>query len=132
MSKRNPYEFVDFRDERMVRTTDAIMEELGDGDGLLRRYAVDDSLPGREGAFLCCSFWLAEVLARQGRPTKARELFDRTVSTATGLGLFAEQVDPASGELLGNFPQALTHLAHIEAALALSEHGALLSTAAPG
>jgi GH15 family glucan-1,4-alpha-glucosidase len=112
--------FLDYRDERMVRTADAIREELS-VDGLLRRYSSDDGLEGEEGAFLACSFWLAEVLARQGRPEEARLAFDRTIATANGLGLFAEQLDSERGEMLGNLPQALTHLSHIEAALALAE-----------
>jgi GH15 family glucan-1,4-alpha-glucosidase len=111
--------FVEFSDERMVRTADAIHEELGDR-GFVRRYVQDDALPGKEGAFLPCSFWLAECYARQGRSGQAREVFDRAMGAASPLGLFSEQVQPASGELLGNFPQTLTHLSHIAAAVALS------------
>ncbi len=112
--------FIDYGDERMVRTVDAVREEL-DEDGLLLRYRVDDGLPGREGAFLACSFWLAEVLARQRRTREAREVFDRTMQAANELGLFSEEYDPGEGEMRGNFPQALTHLSHIEAAQALAE-----------
>lgn len=112
--------FIDYDDERMIRTVDAIREEL-DADGLIRRYVEDDGLPGEEGAFLACSFWLAEVLARQFRTDEAREVFDRAMQTANGLALFSEEYDPDSGLMLGNFPQALTHLSHIEAAMALSE-----------
>jgi GH15 family glucan-1,4-alpha-glucosidase len=111
--------FVDWDDERMVRTADAIREELSVG-GLLRRYTTDDALPGQEGAFLACSFWLAEVLARQGRAGDAREVFDRAAATANDLGLFPEEYDPEGHEMLGNFPQALTHLSHVEALLALA------------
>jgi GH15 family glucan-1,4-alpha-glucosidase len=111
-------ELVDWRDDRMVRTVDAIREELS-VDGLLRRYTTDDGLPGEEGAFLACSFWLSEALAHQGRSNDAREVFDRATSTANDLGLFSEEWDTGTGEMLGNFPQALTHLSHIEAALAL-------------
>ena len=75
-------EFVDWRDQRMIRTVDAIREELGAGDGLLHRYRRDDGLPGQEGAFLCCSFWLAECLAHQGERSEARSVFDSTVATA--------------------------------------------------
>ncbi|MFL5831700.1 MAG: glycoside hydrolase family 15 protein [Solirubrobacteraceae bacterium] len=118
-------EFVDWRDERMIRTTQAIREELDAGEGLLYRYRRKDSMPGREGAFLCCSFWLAECLARQGELEEARKVFDQTVGRANDLGLFSEELDPDGGELLGNFPQGLTHLAHIDAAVCLSEveHG---------
>jgi GH15 family glucan-1,4-alpha-glucosidase len=114
-------EFVDWDDDRMLRTTAAIREELDAGEGLLYRYKRKDGLPGREGAFLCCSFWLAEALARGGDPVQGREVFDRAVACGNDLGLFSEQLDPASGELLGNFPQGLTHLAHIDAAVALAE-----------
>jgi GH15 family glucan-1,4-alpha-glucosidase len=114
-------EFVDWRDERMIRTTEAIREELGAGEGLLYRYRRRDGLAGREGAFLCCSFWLAECLARQGDLDGARETFDRALGRANDLGLFSEEVDPRTGELLGNYPQGLTHLAHIDAAVAISE-----------
>ena len=119
--------FIDYDDERMVRTADAICEELYDGDsGLLLRYrtgkGVEDGLEGEEGVFLACSFWLAECLARQGRVEEARKVFDRASSTGNDLGLFSEEYDTKSGEMLGNFPQGLTHLSHIAAAVALSEH----------
>jgi GH15 family glucan-1,4-alpha-glucosidase len=110
-------DFVDFKDERMVRTVDAIREELDD-DGLLKRFRRED---GEEGAFLACSFWLAECLAHQGRIEEAREVFDRTVSAGNDLGLFSEEYDTENGQLLGNFPQALTHFSHITAAIALAE-----------
>jgi GH15 family glucan-1,4-alpha-glucosidase len=114
--------FVAFDDERMLRTTDAVREEL-DANGFLYRYREDDRLSGREGAFLACSFWLAECYARQGRLAQAREVFDRAMGAASPLGLFSEQIDPDGGELLGNFPQALTHLSHVAAAVALAEAG---------
>ncbi len=112
--------FVDFDDERMLRTADAVREEL-DANGFLYRYREDDRLPGREGAFLACSFWLAECYARQGRLAEAREVFDRAMGAAGPLGLFSEQVDPDSGALLGNYPQTLTHLSHIAAEIALAQ-----------
>jgi GH15 family glucan-1,4-alpha-glucosidase len=112
--------FVEFEDERMLRTAEAVERELAEG-GFLRRYLRDDGLPGKEGAFLACSFWLAECYARQGRLPQARRVFDRAMSVASPQGLFSEQVDPESGELLGNYPQTLTHLSHIEAAVALQE-----------
>ncbi|MBV8432237.1 MAG: glycoside hydrolase family 15 protein [Solirubrobacterales bacterium] len=114
-------EFVAWDDERMLRTVAAIREDLGAGDGLLYRYRRRDGLPGREGAFLCCSFWLVECLARAGEIEEARELFAQIVGRANDVGLFSEELDPASGHLLGNFPQALTHLAHIDAAVALAD-----------
>jgi GH15 family glucan-1,4-alpha-glucosidase len=114
-------EFVDWRDERMVRTTQAVREDLDAGEGLLYRYRRADGLPGREGAFLCCSFWLAECLAHQGELGEARAVFNRALATGNDLGLFSEELDPSTGELLGNFPQGLTHLAHIDAAVALAQ-----------
>jgi GH15 family glucan-1,4-alpha-glucosidase len=115
-----PVEFVSYDDERMVRTTDAIRDGLG-WDGLLRRYDADDGLPGREAAFVACGFWLAEVLARQGRVLEARTAYDRSLATANGLGLFSEEYDPEAKLMLGNFPQALSHLSHLEAAIALAD-----------
>jgi GH15 family glucan-1,4-alpha-glucosidase len=114
-------ELVDWQDERMTRTIAAIRDELDAGDGLLYRYRRKDGLPGREGAFLCCSFWLVECLARSGDLVEAREVFDQAVACANDLGLMSEEVDPKAKELLGNFPQALTHLSHIDAAVALAE-----------
>jgi GH15 family glucan-1,4-alpha-glucosidase len=114
-------DFVDWNDERMLGTVAAIREDLDTGDGLLYRYRRDDGLPGQEGAFLCCSFWLAECLARAGQPAQAREVFDRALAAGNDVGLFSEELDPSTGELLGNFPQGLTHLSHISAAVALAE-----------
>ncbi|HEY4279658.1 MAG TPA: glycoside hydrolase family 15 protein [Conexibacter sp.] len=118
--------FVAWDDERMVRTAAAVREELGDDDGLLlwrRASAPDDSEAPCpvEGAFLACSFWLAECLAWQHQPREARRVFDRAAATANELGLFAEEYDPAADAMLGNFPQTLTHLAHVTAALALTQ-----------
>ncbi|HTW13229.1 MAG TPA: glycoside hydrolase family 15 protein [Solirubrobacteraceae bacterium] len=110
--------FIEFDDERMVRTTDAVREEL-EANGFLYRYTEDDGLDGQEGAFLPCSFWLAECYARQGRLREAREVFDRAAGAAGPLGLLSEEVDPASGQLLGNYPQTLTHLSLVAAAIAL-------------
>ena len=112
--------FLEWDDPRMVRTTDAIRDELADGR-LLRRYTAGDGLKGREGAFLACSFWLAECYARQGRVEEARETFDAALAAGNDLGLFSEEYDVRRRQMMGNFPQALTHLAHIAAALALGE-----------
>jgi GH15 family glucan-1,4-alpha-glucosidase len=113
-------EYVAWDDEKMLRTVAALREELDAGDGLVYRYRRKDGLEGDEGAFLPCSFWLAECLARAGDLGEARIVFDQSVARANDLGLFSEEVDPSTGELLGNFPQGLTHLAHIDAAVALA------------
>jgi GH15 family glucan-1,4-alpha-glucosidase len=113
-------DFVSYDDERMVRTTDGIRKELGE-NGFLRRYpSGDDGLPGVEGVFLPASFWLVNCLARQGRRDEAKEVFEQTLSAANDLLLFSEEYDPASRQMLGNFPQALTHLSLITAAIAIS------------
>lgn len=109
-------DFIGYRDGRMLRTTDAIREGLDD-DGLLKRYRSGDT---REGAFLACSFWLAECLAHQGRTEDAEAVFDRTLATANDLDLYSEEYDTQARQLLGNFPQGLTHLSHISAAVALA------------
>jgi GH15 family glucan-1,4-alpha-glucosidase len=114
--------FLPFDDPRMIRTVAAIQHDLEE-DGLILRYRVEqtnDGLPGEEGTFLPCSFWMAEVLARQGRLEEARTIFDRACSTSSELGLFAEEFDTRSERMLGNFPQALTHLSHIVAAVAIA------------
>ena len=112
-------QFVAYEDERMRRTAAAIHRELS-ADGMVVRYRSEDGLKGREGAFIACTFWLAECFARQGRKRDARQLFARAERCASDLGLFSEEYDPRQRELLGNYPQGLTHLSHISAALALN------------
>jgi GH15 family glucan-1,4-alpha-glucosidase len=111
--------FVAYDDPRMVRTTDAIARELRRGDALVRRYRMDDGLTGDEGCFVACSFWLAQCLALQGRRDEAAELFDAACGLSNDLGLFAEEHD--GKQMLGNFPQGLSHYSHIAAAVALRE-----------
>jgi GH15 family glucan-1,4-alpha-glucosidase len=113
-------DFVAWDDERMVRTTTAIRRDLS-RDGLVQRYKAQDGLRGSEGVFVACTFWLAECLAHQGRRAEARQAFNRACRCANDLGLFAEEFEPKRGEMLGNFPQGLTHLAHVSAALALEQ-----------
>lgn len=117
------YGFVDGADERFANTVDAVRTQLGTGDrrdGLLRRYPEGcDGLPGGEGAFTVCSFWLVDALVARGRRSEAEVLFDRLLALGGDLGLYGEQIDPRSGEQLGNFPQAFTHIGIIRAGLRL-------------
>ncbi|MEU0117785.1 glycoside hydrolase family 15 protein [Streptomyces bobili] len=109
-------------DPRVTGTVDAVREDLGHS-GLLRRYSTAgravDGLPGDEGTFLACSFWLADALHMTGRTQEARELFDRLVSLANDVGLLAEEYDPKAGRHLGNFPQAFSHIGLVSTALTL-------------
>ncbi len=117
--------FLPADDPRMISTVEAIRRELS-VDGLLLRYLPDDvgavdGLPPGEGVFLPCSFWLATVLALQGKEDEARELFERLLDLRNDVGLLAEEWDPVARRQLGNFPQAFTHLALVTTALALAE-----------
>ncbi len=107
---------------RVRGTIEAVRRDLGAGGPLLYRYPPgQDGLPGTEGAFLPCSFWLVQALARTGGAAEADELFDTLVAHGEPLGLYAEEMDPATGHHLGNYPQALTHAALVQAALALRD-----------
>jgi GH15 family glucan-1,4-alpha-glucosidase len=120
--------FLPATDERIVSTVAAIQRELM-VDGLVLRYKPDESsvdgLPGDEGVFLPCSFWLVSVLGLQGRYDEARELFERLLDLRNDVGLLSEEYDPVAKRQLGNFPQALTHLSLIESAYVLSEGRAM-------
>jgi GH15 family glucan-1,4-alpha-glucosidase len=108
--------WIDVSRERFARTLDAVREQLDAGGGLLYRTSRE---AGNEGAFLTCSFWAVDACARLGRVDEASELFEQLLGYANDVGLFAEEVDPSSHELLGNFPQGLSHLALINAAGAI-------------
>jgi GH15 family glucan-1,4-alpha-glucosidase len=117
--------FLPGSDERVTGTIDAIRDGLG-GDGFISRYstaATDDGLPGSEGQFLACSFWLVTALAMNGRSGEARRLFERLLSLSNDLGLFSEEYDVEHGRLIGNFPQAFTHLTLVQAAKTLTSPG---------
>ncbi|MER5635339.1 glycoside hydrolase family 15 protein [Kitasatospora sp. NPDC002227] len=115
-------------DARVIRTVDAVRTVLDHG-GFVRRYQATgtdrrpgaDGLHGTEGAFLACSFWLADALAMTGRPAEARDLFGRVVALGNDLGLLSEEYDPVARRQLGNTPQAFTHVALVNTAFALAD-----------
>jgi GH15 family glucan-1,4-alpha-glucosidase len=106
----------------VVGTVDAVRRELSAGGPLLYRYTPgDDGLAGDEGAFLPCSFWLVQALAATGAVDRAMELMENLLGLAGPLGLFAEEADPATGQQVGNYPQAFTHATLVQAALAIRD-----------
>jgi GH15 family glucan-1,4-alpha-glucosidase len=114
--------FLPAADPRVAGTVAAIERELV-RDGLVARYLTDDGidgLPPGEGAFFLCSFWLVDNLALLGRTADARALYQRLLAMRNDVGLLSEEVDPASGRLLGNFPQAFSHVGLINSALNLT------------
>ncbi|MET9360710.1 glycoside hydrolase family 15 protein [Streptomyces sp. NPDC006632] len=116
--------FLPADDPRVVGTVEAIHAELGQG-GFVRRYSTDgatedvDGLPGDEGTFLVCSFWMADALRLIGRVKEAREMFERLLTLRNDVGLLAEEYDPVAGRHLGNFPQAFSHIGLVATACAL-------------
>lgn len=116
------FHFVDYDDPRMLRTTRYLAETLDD-HGLLRRYNSTDGLEAGEGAFIPCTFWLVDCLARQGRRDEAQRYYATASACANNLGLFSEEFDGEANAMLGNFAQGLTHVSQIIASLALAnEH----------
>jgi GH15 family glucan-1,4-alpha-glucosidase len=116
--------FLPADDPRMLATIEATEQRLTDENGLVFRYRTEggvDGLAGDEGTFLLCTFWLAQALAMAGRIDRARLVFDRAAAFANDVGLLAEEVDPTTGELLGNFPQAFSHIGLVNAAWAIAE-----------
>lgn len=108
-------------DPRMRSTINAIRGELSDPRGMLLRYRNEDGLAGDEGSFLLCSFWLAHALALAGDLDEAEAVFERTAAHANDVGLLAEEADPLTGEALGNFPQAFSHVGLVNARWAIAE-----------
>ena len=108
--------FSDDDDPRIIETVSWVQAKLGDGP-FIYRYHDEDGVGGPEGAFILCGFWLVEALALQGKLDEAREVFAAHVSASNHLGLLAEEIDPSNRTLLGNFPQAFSHLGLINAAL---------------
>ncbi|EST38269.1 hypothetical protein N566_08340 [Streptomycetaceae bacterium MP113-05] len=116
--------FLPADDPRVLATIDTIAQHLTDGYGLVHRYLTTtavDGLAGGEGSFLLCTFWLAHAQALAGRLDAARATFERAAACANELGLLAEQADPASGGMLGNFPQAFSHIGLVNAAWAIAQ-----------
>lgn len=112
-------------DDTRVLGTIAAIERTLVRDGLVHRYnthATDDGLPPGEGAFLACSFWLVDAYAMCGRTQEAVALFERLLTLCNDVGLLAEEYDPAGGRMLGNFPQAFSHLSLVGSAFNLSQH----------
>jgi GH15 family glucan-1,4-alpha-glucosidase len=108
---------------RLASTVRGIRDELGSGP-LVYRYRGDDGLPGDEGAFLACSFWLVDALAKLGQAVDAAELMEDLLGLSNDVGLYAEEIDPKTGSFLGNLPQGLVHLALVNAAVTLEESAA--------
>jgi GH15 family glucan-1,4-alpha-glucosidase len=113
--------FLPADDPRMLATIDAIAAQLTDDRGLVYRYLAHDGLEGEEGSFLLCTFWLAHALALAGQVDRARATFEKASAYANDVGLLAEEVDPGTGELLGNFPQAFSHIGLVNAAWAIHQ-----------
>jgi GH15 family glucan-1,4-alpha-glucosidase len=116
--------FLPADDSQMLATIEATADRLTDERGLVYRYRTEagvDGLAGEEGTFLLCTFWLAQALALAGHVDRAVQVFDRATAYCNDVGLLAEEIDPATGEMLGNFPQAFSHIGLVNAAWAIAE-----------
>jgi GH15 family glucan-1,4-alpha-glucosidase len=113
--------FIGADDPRMKSTIDAIADRLTDDHGLVYRYRANDGLEGDESSFVLCTFWLAQAIALAGDEERARAVFERAIVYVNDVGLLAEEVDGRTGELLGNFPQAFSHIGLVNAAWAISQ-----------
>ena len=125
--------FLPADEPRMLATIDATALALVDGRGLVYRYRAEsgvDGLAGTEGTFLLCTFLLAQALALAGQVDRATEVFERAAACCNDVGLLAEEIDPSTGELLGNFPQAFSHIGLVNAAWAISEAQRVAATGA--
>ncbi|WP_255359182.1 glycoside hydrolase family 15 protein [Haladaptatus sp. R4] len=114
--------FLPIDDERVQGTIEAVREHLTTPDGFVYRYQEGgDQMPGKEGAFILCSFWLVSALAQSGEVERAEEIFENVLETTSSVELFSEQVDVEREELLGNYPQAFSHIGLINSALYIAE-----------
>ena len=113
--------FLPIDDPRIKATIAATAARLTDKRGLVYRYLGHDGLPGEEGTFLLCTFWLAQAQALAGEVDQATATFEHAVAAINDVGLLAEEVDPGSGEMIGNFPQAFSHIGLINAAWAIAQ-----------
>jgi len=111
--------FLPASDIQMTSTINAILGRLT-SHGLVYRYLADDGLPGGEATFALCTFWMIDAMALSGRLDEAEAMFARVTGFANDVGLLSEEIEPATGQLLGNFPQAFTHLALIRSASRLA------------
>lgn len=111
--------FLEATDSRIISTIDLTEKKLMKSGKFVYRYLSEDGLPGNEGAFLICSFWLVNCLTMSGRLKDAEDLLNSLIGHSNHVGLFSEEVDPSTGAMLGNFPQAFTHMGFITAATAL-------------
>ncbi|EMA42335.1 glycoside hydrolase 15-like protein, partial [Halococcus morrhuae DSM 1307] len=112
--------FLPFDDPRIQGTIERIIDRLATDEGLVYRYEHDE-MPGDEGAFVLCSFWLVDCLARMGHVDRAREIFETLTEHFSPHGLVSEEIDPETGDLLGNYPQAFSHIGFVNSALFLHE-----------